>query len=319
MVRPIGTVVLTAGIETVITLETTGTTGFVILDAIQLVLEDGVPNPARCFQEGISPSASYTHDATYVRSNDASGNFNDNGQLIAGATEGGSPDVLRSFLEFDIRSLPVSTSIGPVSLDLTTYTMPGINNVDGPGAVTHFDLHTYAFDIDESTATWNAPGAGDGVAGGTAGSLLSSASLDVEITGQPVVFADTPAFRAAVAGALAGDGFLRLVLKNRDETTGTHNFARFSDETANPSSHRPKLQIVLDDAIVRIDYTGTAAEITFSSVPGKTYRVESKQDLQDATWVLLVDRFDAQGLQTTYVDTTSAGSDRVYYRVTEND
>ncbi|MFT7515916.1 MAG: hypothetical protein ACI9QL_005151 [Candidatus Omnitrophota bacterium] len=321
LARAIGTVRLATGVESIITLSTTGATGFVILDAIQLVLDEEIPNETNCFQEGIFPNSGFTHDATYVRSSDVTRNFNDISQLIVGTTEGASADVLRSLLEFDIGSLSASASVGPVSLTLTTFTTPGINNVDSAGGLTAFDLYTYAFDLDETNATWSAPGFGDGTPGGTPGTLLSTASLDVEVTGQSITFADSPAFRSAVSAGLAGDGFLRMLLRNNDETIGTHNFARFSDETVTPTIHRPKLLITLqfEDPVIRIAYTGGEAAITFTSAPSKTYRVEAKQDLDAVTWIELVDRLNSQGLQTTFVDTITSGLDRVYYRITENE
>ena len=321
VVRPIGAVELIAGIESVVTLSTTGSSGFVILDAIQLLLENHTPNETNCFQQGLLPNAGYTHDATYVRSNDVTGNFNDNGQLIVGVTEGGAADVLRSVFEFDISALPTSVPLGPVSLALTTYSTPGINNMGGPGALTTFDLYSYAFDLDESSATWNTPGIDDSNAGGTTSNLLSTASLDVEATGQRVTFVDTPAFQTAVSDALASDGMLRLLLRINDETTGTHNFARFVDETFLPANHRPQLciELQLEAPVIRIAHTSGTASITFTSSPGKTYRIEAKQSLHDATWIELVDRLSAQGLETTFVDTLTSGLDRVYYRVTENE
>jgi hypothetical protein len=71
-----------------------------------------------------------------------------------------------------------------------------------------------------------------------------------------------------------------------------------------------------------ITYTDTpvpSASFTFNSFPGRTYKIEAKLDLHSATWIELVDRYNSQGLETTFVDTVAAGMPRVYYRVTEND
>ncbi len=196
------------------------------------------------FQEGVSPTEAYRHEAVYIRSGDADANFNGDAdqEVIGGST---TDDLLRGLFEFDIGSIPASEQVHSVSLVLTTLSStPGINNVGGPGALTTFKLHAYGFDVDEAAATWNAPGAGDGTAGGTSGTLLSSAAFDVEVTGQTVTFGDTHAFRAAVSDALAGDGVLRLILRGDDEAVGTHNFARFSDETVTPAANRPELRVV---------------------------------------------------------------------------
>jgi hypothetical protein len=91
--------------------------------------------------------------------------------------------------------------------------------------------------------TWNVPdaNANDG-SGGTSGTLLTTASFDVEGNGMRVLFDDTSAFRAAVAAAADGDGFLRLIVRGADETVGVHNFARFSDETVS-LINRPELLV----------------------------------------------------------------------------
>ena len=78
----------------------------------------------------------------------------------------------------------------------------GINNILGEGALTTLNVYSLAFDIDETTATWNTPGGG-APAGGAFGNLLTSASFDVEQTGQTHRFGDTAAFRSAVSDALA--------------------------------------------------------------------------------------------------------------------
>lgn len=191
------------------------------------------------FQQGVSPTAAYVHDATYIRSANTATNFNDNGQIIVGPTNG---DVLRGLFEFDISQLPVTEMIDTVSLVLTTYSTAGINDVGPAGASTTFNAYAYNFDINETAATWNAPGAGDATPGGASGTLLSSASFDVEITGQTVTFANTSAFRLALLNAQAGDGYLRLILRGADETVGAHNFARLSDDTVT-AANRPALQV----------------------------------------------------------------------------
>lgn len=233
VVRPIGTVKLFTGTETVVTIGTAHTVGFVILDALQLVLDtpETDDDTTTSFQEGVSPTEAYTHDAVYIRSGDADANFNGDAdrEVIAGPATG---DALRSLIEFDVRAIPPSRQILSVSLVLTTLNgTPGINNVGGAGAPTTFNLYVYGFDIDETTATWNTPAAGDGMAGGALGTLLSSAAFDVEVTGQTVTFGDTPSFRAAVSDALAGDGFLRAVLRG-------------DDETVTPARNRPELRVV---------------------------------------------------------------------------
>ena len=195
------------------------------------------------FQEGVSPTAGYTHDAVMIRSNDADANQNDVAAMFIGLAEVGN-EILRGLFEFDVSDIPTSNQIDSVSLVLTTLTdTQGINNVGGAGALTTFDVHTHAFDIDETTATWNVPGGG-APAGGTLGTFLTSTSFNVELATQTVTFGDTGAFRTAVSDALADDGILRLIVANNDETNlGKHDFARFFDETAATTDYRPELTV----------------------------------------------------------------------------
>ena len=210
-----------------------------------VILEGKVlPAGTTTFQEGVSPAPAYTHDATYIRSNSVTTNYNSADQIIVGTTASGSPDVLRSLLEFDVSAIPASDQIDAVSLVLTTYSTGGLDQGGTSGNPT-FNAHAYGFDIDETTATWNAPDAGASDApGGTLGTLLTSASFDVTATGQAITFGDTAAFRTAVANALAGDGFLRLIVAKNDESTvGTHEFARFAADSFATAGDRPELLV----------------------------------------------------------------------------
>jgi hypothetical protein len=245
VVRSIGTVELVSSTESAITVSTTGTTGFVILDAIQLVLETPeVPDEApatNSFQEGVSPTAAYAHDAVYIRSQQADSNQNNDGdqELIVGFTQ--TDEILRILLEFDISEIAASDQIDSVSLVLRTEAPQG-----GLGGSITVNVHEYEYDFDETNATWNAPGVGDGTAGGsTNGTLLTSATFDATTQNTDVTFGDTEAFRTAVSDALAGDGFLRMILARSGETPdGSHRFARFDDDTVTPAGNRPELRVV---------------------------------------------------------------------------
>ena len=184
------------------------------------------------------------HNSVYIRSghdNPAYPNTNWNAdtdnEVIVGPTIG---DVLRGLIEFDVSEIPASDKIDSVSQVLTT-----LNATPGIGGINTFSAYAYGFDFDETTATWNAPGSGDTTAGGTFGTLLSSVTFDTTQQDLTVTFDDTPEFRAALADALAGDGFLRLILANDDETVGAHNFARFADGTPFTSENRlPELLVL---------------------------------------------------------------------------
>ncbi|MDA3925033.1 MAG: FAD-dependent oxidoreductase, partial [Kiritimatiellae bacterium] len=165
-VRPIGAVQLVSGAESVITLSSTGTTGFVILDAIQLLRDTPVveSDATNTFQEGVSPTAAYTHDAVMIRSridtNADNTNQNEAGAIIIGLAASGN-EIMRGLFEFDISAIRSDSSIASVSLVLTTLSSSGgVNDVGAPGAYSVFNVYKHAFDIDETTATWNVPGGG---------------------------------------------------------------------------------------------------------------------------------------------------------------
>ncbi|MDG0994700.1 MAG: sulfatase-like hydrolase/transferase [Akkermansiaceae bacterium] len=203
--------------------------------AAVLLLSCGLTAHAAAFQEGVS---GYTHgDATYIRDNEATTNqdADPDKELIVGLT---TTATLRGLLEFDVSSISSGDQIDSASLVLT-------NIGGGIGGTETFKLYAYDFDIVETAATWNAPDAPgtDDVAGGTLGTLLSSASVDVTSTGD-VTFANTAAFQTAVASALAGDGFLRLILARDGEVVdGNHHFARFAADSYGILGDRPELLI----------------------------------------------------------------------------
>jgi len=208
-----------------------------LIDRIQLL--EALPVTGLYFQEGVSPTAAYTHEAVYIRSGDPSTNFNGDSdqELIVGYTTSG--EELRALLEFDVRAIPASDVIDAVSLILRTEA-----GTTGLGGDITLNAHGYSFDIDENTATWDAPGSGDSTAGGTLGPLLTSATFAATAEGLDVTFDDTVAFRTAVSDAVAGDGFLRLILARADASGSGHRFARFDDETVTPAGNRPELIVV---------------------------------------------------------------------------
>jgi hypothetical protein len=188
------------------------------------------------FQEGVSPTAGYTHDAVYIRQSQATTNQNGDAdqELIIGFT--GDGQELRGLLEFDVSAIPASDTIDAVSLILRTET-----EQTGQGGIITINAYEYGFDFDEATATWNAPGVGDGTPGGTLGALLTAATFDANEAGLDVTFADSLFFQTAVSDALAGDGFLRILLARSDSSGGGNRFARFDDETVTTPGYRPEL------------------------------------------------------------------------------
>ncbi len=191
------------------------------------------------FQEGVSPSGAYTQDAVYIRSSEADKNQNGDTdrEVIVGFTNDNNE--LRGLLEFDVSAIPASDMIDSASLVLRTG--------GGLSSLITIKVYEYDFDIDESTATWNAPATGDGTVGGILGTLLTSATFNPSAgprSSADVTFSDTAQFRTAVSDALAGDGFLRLILARSDNSgSGQQRFARFDDETVTLTGNRPELLV----------------------------------------------------------------------------
>ena len=140
-------------------------------------------------------------------------------------------------MKFDVSSIPSSSVIDEASITFTTKTGKGVNNT--------FNLYAYGHDFDEATATWNVPCGGAPAGGSTNGTLLTSATFDTTVADQEITFGDAAALRSAVAAALAGDGFLRMILANADESV-TSNFALFWDDEAAASAafNSPKLEVI---------------------------------------------------------------------------
>ena len=188
------------------------------------------------FQEGVAPDAAYTHHATFIHAGSSNVNFNASGNNIYVGV--GASDVIRGLLKFDVSSIPSAHVIDEASLTFTTKEGQGGNNT--------FNLYAYAYDVDETAATWNAPDP-DGLApagGGTNGTLLASATFDTTVADQKITFGDAAALRSAVAAALAGDGFIRMILANANESV-ISNFALFWDDeaAASAASNMPKLEV----------------------------------------------------------------------------
>jgi len=190
------------------------------------------------FQEGVAPDATYTHDATFIHAGDLDGNKNNNANnsFYVGV---GASDVIRGLFKFDVSSIPSSHVIDEASLALTTHTTVG------NGGDNTFNLYAYGYDFDETNATWNTPGVEAPAGGSTNGTLLASATFDTTVAGQEVIFGDAAALRVAVAAALAGDGFVRMILANADESV-TSNYAVFWDDEASGSAafNSPKLEVI---------------------------------------------------------------------------
>ena len=67
--------------------------------------------------------------------------------------------------------------------------------------------------------------------------------------------------------------------------------------------------------VTAITVDGSGAHVTFTSVAGKTYRLEYKDAITDPTWLLAVNNIAGQSGTTTVLDSGAIGQSRKFYRV----
>ena len=222
------------------------------------------------FQEGVSPTVAYTQDAVYIRQSEPTTNQNGDTdqELIVGFTDDNNE--LRGLLEFDVSDIAASSTID--SAELVLQTGGGLSS-----SIT-INVYEYDFDFDETTATWNAPAAGDGTAGGALGTLLASATFNPTVSGS-ITFATTAAFQTAVSDALADDGMLELILARDDSSgSGQQRFARFDDETVAPADDRPELLVTYTALEPEAIIIGPGADVGVNSAPDGADRLNVERD-----------------------------------------
>ncbi len=183
-------------------------------------------------------------DDTYIRSDsggpDSKNDGDSDNEIIVGRNGAAGVALLNGLARFDLSDI---LALGPAAnLQINSVTLTGITRAGdtGQGSNVTLTLYEYGFEFIEAHATWNDPdgdgaiGTGDITPGGTLGTLLSSVLVADPIpSGQSIIYADSPAFRSAVAGQLAGDGTLNLLLTGTGDNT--QSFVRFDDEDrANP-------------------------------------------------------------------------------------
>jgi len=199
------------------------------------------------FREGVSPSAGYVANNTWLRSGGSANTPQDDDpddEVIVGF----SGTEMRPMFEFDLTQIETIAAGNPVTIDSVQLVLT--SRGDSSGTDLDLNLRDYGFAFVESAATWNDPdgdgssGTGDTTAGGTLGTVLQTlAALNPSAlsNGDTVTFDDSAAFQTAVEDALsAGDNTLRLLLEPED-TSGT--FIRFYDETVATAGYRPELVV----------------------------------------------------------------------------
>ena len=171
---------------------------------------------------------------TYIRNDGGGPNSKNDGdgdnEIIVGIN--GSPAAeLNGLLRFDLSPLAgMGSTINSVTLTGTTR-----GGANGAGSNNNFTVYDYGFEFIEADATYNDPdgdgaaGTGDTTAGGTLGTIVTTGLVASNVSGQTIVFGDSPAFRNAVATQLAGDQTLNLLLRGAP-AAGNQGFLRFDDE-----------------------------------------------------------------------------------------
>lgn len=213
------------------------------------------------FQEGVSPDGTYAMDATGIRQGSGGSqvntNYNGSDLLLIGRLNN-LPSELNGLMEFNLSAITAAAAGNPivvnsVQLKLTTATQAGVMRA---GETFTLDVHAYGFDIDETTATWNNPGAGDATPGGAFGDLLGQITFDPIVDTDTVqTIGSTAAFVTAVEAALASpskDLGLYLLSQNTLDLPvgpgGANQFARIIAESDANAAARP--QLIVDFTVV---------------------------------------------------------------------
>jgi hypothetical protein len=118
-------------------------------------------------------------------------------------------------------------------------------------------------------------------------------------------------------GDRAGDRKAQLNWSGRPHNEFTYGTLTLSDSTGSgggePAPAFTGISVAVDDI------TGLAtATVTWTSVAGKSYRVDRSPTMADASWTEINPNWPSGGTSTSYTDSDiPAGTDVVFYRVTE--
>lgn len=74
----------------------------------------------------------------------------------------------------------------------------------------------------------------------------------------------------------------------------------------------------IQEILVTIKKSGQDPLLRFSSVPGVSYIIEYKDEMNDADWKPLVSNLLATGNETTYRDETFGINTKRFYRISSN-
>ena len=126
-----------------------------------------------------------------------------------------------------------------------------------------------------------------------------------------------------IAGALPGgltlDSFTGEI-RGMPTATGTFNFTvQLRDNDTQTTPQEMDLSIRIEATPFRITSvvrSGANILVNFTTAPGRTYRVEYKNDLRDATWTVLIGNVAGTGAIATKTD-FEVGAAKRFYRAVE--
>jgi len=162
---------------------------------------------------------------SYVDQNNASDNNGSDDSIRVRSTTSGNPDTnYRTFLQFNLASIPSGATIQSASLRLYLY--------DAPGASRTYEAHRVTASWAESTITWsNQPGAA------TSATATTSTGTSDNVTLAWSVAADVQVF---VSGSQTNNGWR---IKDETESGSSDREGRFRSKEYGTASQRPQLVV----------------------------------------------------------------------------
>jgi len=161
---------------------------------------------------------------------------------------------------------------------------------------------------------------------------ITSPSNGTTVSGAAVAVSANAADNVGVAGVqfkldganLGAERTSAPYIANLDTTTltnGSHTLTAVARDAAGNQTTATTSVVVSNSTptvtptVSITSITGTSSTITWSSTPGKTYRVTYKNDLTDATWSDLSGNITATNTITSWKDTTAGASKHRFYLV----
>ena len=123
----------------------------------------------------------------------------------------------------------------------------------------------------------------------------------------------------ALPGGLTLDSFTGAIRGN-PTVTGTFNFTvrlRDYDTATTPVTRMLSIRVEATPLRIETERSGANMLVHFTTIAGRTYRIEYKDDLPDAEWSVLAANVAGTGSTITITDTGSANLPKRFYRALE--